>query len=136
MDPLVAPVEKLRPNMLCAVSPKLECPGSALVGPLGMSECPGLSVTGSLGQQDRRLAWGCSSLICTGVSCCILRPESEATELGAGDDVVCQLCQWLTLGGRSGLPNSILGLHWAHTRTYPGGDSHLFPDVAKPCLPR
>lgn len=27
--------------MLCAVSPKLECPGSALMGPLGMSECPG-----------------------------------------------------------------------------------------------
>lgn len=124
--------------MLCAVSPKLECPGSALMGPLGMSECPGqrLLVTapwasrteGSLGLQY--------SLICTGVSCCILRPESEATELGAGDDVTCQPCQWLTLGGRSGLPNSILGLHRAHTRTYPSGDSHPFPDVAKPCLPR
>lgn len=70
--------------MLCAASPKLGCPGAALVGSLGTSECARQRplVTGSLGQQDGGLLWGCSVVLFGQV--CVSLLHSEARVQGHG----------------------------------------------------
>lgn len=118
--------------MLCAVNsiqyllssnvPALPC--WALWGRVSLTE---ELVTSSLGNRTQGYFWAAVSF---GQACILL--HSQATGLGAGDDrVASQPCQWVTIGGKPGLPNGVLGLHWVQARTYPSGDSHhVSPDVA------
>lgn len=105
---LVAQVEKLMPNMPCAcVASQYPIFNVWLCPVISGDECQRqrLSVTCPWENRGGYVWAAVESDLDRHVSCCVLRPQSEAIRLGAGDDRVASWpCQRVTLGADLGSP--------------------------------